>query len=190
MHPSDDPDLRKTELRTQIRTRRNALTPEAVRVASVGVAERVSALVRPDAVVAFFAGVRGEIAVGPELLDVGAAAFPRVIGAGEMGFHAVDQSPSALGTYGIPEPVLSDPGVKPEQIDVLLVPGLAFTREGARLGQGGGFYDRFMPKLRSGTPRIGLCHSWQVLDDLPTGPHDVGVTHVVTENDTFVTGSR
>ena len=190
MHLSDDPDLTKTELRTQIRTRRHALPPEVVRAASAGIAERVAALIDPDAVVGFFAGVRGEIEVGPELIPVATAAFPRVTGDGQMQFQVVPTTPSSPGRYGIPEPDEGSPSVTPEEIDVLLVPGLAFTREGARLGQGGGFYDRFMPRLRSGTPRVGLCHSWQVFEDLPTGPHDVGVTHVVTENETFVTGSR
>jgi 5-formyltetrahydrofolate cyclo-ligase len=93
------------------------------------------------------------------------------------------------GAHGIPEPDSSAPQIDADTLDALLVPGVAFTRSGVRLGQGGGFYDRFIPKMRPDAPRIGLCHSWQVVDDLPAEPHDVRVTHVVTEKETFVTGA-
>ena len=188
MHPSGDPELTKTQLRTQIRTSRRALNAETVGAASRGVAERLVALIRPDDLVGFFAGVRGEINVGPEMLRVGRAAFPRVASGTEICFHEVERTPTTPGAFGIPEPSEAQPRLAPEDLDVLLVPGLAFTTSGDRLGQGGGFYDRFMPKLRASTKRVGLCHGWQVVEHLPTDPHDARVTHVVTENETFVAG--
>ena len=186
MHPSGDPELAKTQLRSHIRNSRRALTAQAVGAASRDVAKRLAELIRPDDVVGFFAGVGGEITVGPETVPVGRAAFPRVASKTEIHFHEVARTPTTPGAFGIPEPSQDEPTLEPEDLDVLLVPGLAFTQSGDRLGQGGGYYDRLMPRLRDDAKRVGLCHGWQVVETLPTHPHDVRVTHIVTENETFV----
>ena len=60
-------------------------------------------------------------------------------------------------------------------------PGLAFTADGRRLGQGGGHYDRFLPRLRAGCVTIGAAFAEQLVDDLPTEPHDVRLDLVVTD---------
>ena len=66
-------------------------------------------------------------------------------------------------------------------LDVVVVPGLAFTADGRRLGQGGGHYDRFLPRLRAGCVTIGAAFAEQLVDDLPTEPHDVRLDLVVTD---------
>ncbi len=66
--------------------------------------------------------------------------------------------------------------------DVIVVPGTAFTVDGARLGQGGGWYDRFLPDRRPGVAVIGLAFSIQIVDELPTERHDVQLDTVVTED--------
>ena len=71
--------------------------------------------------------------------------------------------------------------VDPATLDAVIVPGLAFTPDGRRLGQGGGHFDRFLPRLRADCLTIGVCFAEQVLDDLPTSTHDVHVRHVVTD---------
>jgi 5-formyltetrahydrofolate cyclo-ligase len=70
-----------------------------------------------------------------------------------------------------------DPGI----LDVVLVPGLAFTADGRRLGQGGGHYDRFLARLSPRCVTIGICFHEQLVDDLPIEPHDVLVRLVVTD---------
>ena len=62
--------------------------------------------------------------------------------------------------------------VDPAELDVVVVPGLAFTLDGRRLGQGGGHYDRFLPRLRPDCVTIGACFAEQLVDDLPREPHD------------------
>jgi 5-formyltetrahydrofolate cyclo-ligase len=75
-----------------------------------------------------------------------------------------------------------EPGdVDPTTLDVVIVPGLGFTGRGDRLGQGGGHYDRFLARLAPGTLTIGVCFAEQLLDELPTEPHDRAVDHVVTD---------
>jgi 5-formyltetrahydrofolate cyclo-ligase len=72
--------------------------------------------------------------------------------------------------------------VDPVWPDVVVVPGLAFTPAGDRLGQGGGWYDRFLAGVRSDCTTVGVCFAEQVLDVLPVEAHDVSVDHVVTDH--------
>lgn len=88
----------------------------------------------------------------------------------------VERCRSAGRTVAFPED-----GVAPTWPDVVIVPGLAFSRDGHRLGQGGGWYDRFLAERRQDCVTIGVCFAPQLLDDLPTEAHDVIVDHVVTD---------
>jgi 5-formyltetrahydrofolate cyclo-ligase len=80
-----------------------------------------------------------------------------------------------VGRWDIREPV--GPAIDPTTIDLVVVPGVAFTLDGRRLGHGKAFYDRFLP----GTPAttVGVCFSEQLVDDLPTEAHDIRLHHVV-----------
>jgi len=69
----------------------------------------------------------------------------------------------------------------PRLLDVVVVPGLAFTADGRRLGQGGGHYDRFLPRLRAGCRIVGAAFAEQLVADVPTEPHDVRLDLVVTD---------
>ena len=71
--------------------------------------------------------------------------------------------------------------VDPTWPDVVIVPGTAFTVDGDRLGQGGGWYDRFLPGRRDDALTIGIGFEPQIVDSLPTEPHDVRLDCVVTE---------
>ena len=66
-------------------------------------------------------------------------------------------------------------------IDLVVVPGVAFTAGGHRLGQGGGWYDRFLIGLRPGVARIGVCFAECLVDELPTEAHDVVMDLVLTD---------
>jgi len=77
---------------------------------------------------------------------------------------------------------LIDSGIaSPEDIDVAVVPGLAFDRRGHRVGYGGGFYDRFLGRLRPDALTVGICFSVQLVDEVPHGRGDRPVDLVVTE---------
>ena len=71
--------------------------------------------------------------------------------------------------------------IDPTWPDVVVVPGLAFTTDGDRLGQGGGWYDRVLSQVRSDCTSIGVCFTEQIVDALPVEAHDVVVDHVVTD---------
>jgi len=83
----------------------------------------------------------------------------------------------APGRFGIPEPTTHEP--YEETPDITIVPGLAFTRTGHRLGQGGGFYDRYLAQ-HPATYKIGLCFNEQIASDLPRDGHDIVMDEVVT----------
>lgn len=72
----------------------------------------------------------------------------------------------------------------PEELDSVLVPGVAFSRDGARLGMGGGYYDAFLPKAKRAT-KIALAFQCQVVEGIPSLPYDCGVDWIVTEQGVF-----
>jgi 5-formyltetrahydrofolate cyclo-ligase len=84
------------------------------------------------------------------------------------------------GPYGIVQP--KAPGSSPltfDEIDMVIVPALAFDKENHRLGRGAGYYDRFLEKLPSSVPTVGLAFDFQIVEQLPRQDHDVAVTHVL-----------
>jgi 5-formyltetrahydrofolate cyclo-ligase len=81
-------------------------------------------------------------------------------------------------TVALPEDA---PPPDPASVDVVLVPATALTPHGDRLGQGGGWYDRFLADVDPGCTKIGVCFDAQLVEELPTEPHDVRLDVVVTE---------
>jgi 5-formyltetrahydrofolate cyclo-ligase len=86
--------------------------------------------------------------------------------------------------YGPKEPGRRVP-VDPVEVDVVITPGLAFDRNGRRLGYGGGHYDRYLKRLGTGALRAGIGFHLQVLDEVPAEPHDERVDVVVTDAETI-----
>ena len=83
------------------------------------------------------------------------------------------------GEYGILAPYTSRI-VAPEEIEIMLVPGLAFDRLGNRLGRGKGFYDRYLSmRHAAGIHKIGLCLPHQFVDEVPTEPYDIAMNEVI-----------
>lgn len=71
--------------------------------------------------------------------------------------------------------------VPPQELDLVLVPGVGFSRSGGRMGNGQGYYDRLLANVRSDCALVGLCYECQLFDDLVVSPHDVFMDQVVTE---------
>ena len=70
--------------------------------------------------------------------------------------------------------------IDPQEIDLVITPGVAFRRDGYRVGYGGGYYDRFLSKIPN-TPTIAICFDMQIVDDLPTDHYDIPVDYIYTE---------
>ncbi|MFI3247671.1 MAG: 5-formyltetrahydrofolate cyclo-ligase [Rikenellaceae bacterium] len=104
--------------------------------------------------------------------------LPRVEG---ENIHFVEYEPEKLakGAFGIMEPT-SDIVVDPSQIELMIVPGVAFCSDGRRLGRGKGYYDRYLSQADFTGYTIGVGYSHQLLDELPCEAHDVMLSKVVT----------
>jgi len=104
--------------------------------------------------------------------------LPKVVSDTDMVLHRyTGRSDLREGAYGIMEPT-GEVFTDYEQIDVGIIPGMAFDREGHRLGRGKGYYDRFLSQIPF-IYKIGLCFSWQLLGHVPTDEHDVIMDEVV-----------
>lgn len=83
--------------------------------------------------------------------------------------------------YGILEPIGNIlPPTHYQDIDLVIVPGVAFTCEGYRLGRGKGYYDKLLPKIYA--PTIGICWALQLVNQLPTESHDVQLDSIISSN--------
>lgn len=89
----------------------------------------------------------------------------------------------SVHAFGMREPPAEFPELEAEHIlgrnRLILVPGLAFDRDGYRLGFGGGYYDRFLSGIGAKLPKVGICYSVQLLDKVPREPHDQQLDRVI-----------
>ena len=83
------------------------------------------------------------------------------------------------GVFGIPEPVTTE-SIPLEQVDMIVVPGIAFDETGSRIGHGFGFYDKLLRKVKE-KPVIALAYEMQLLQNIPCDDHDIKVDKIVTE---------
>jgi 5-formyltetrahydrofolate cyclo-ligase len=86
------------------------------------------------------------------------------------------------GAFGIPEP--KHPHEFPlDEIDLVVIPGIAFDRKGNRLGYGMGFYDRFLKNLKGDVPLVALAYEFQIVNAVPRDDNDIVVHKIVTEKE-------
>ena len=166
---SEQIDRRKSELRSLLRAARTGLDPTGERTARLWSYVREEPAVGSARVVMAYEAIAGE-PVSDEFV-----AWCRSLGKTVV-IPAADRE--------APDPV--DPSVP----DVIVVPGLGFTPDGVRLGRGGGWYDRFLARRRTGCLAIGVCFGEQIRHDLPTEPHDELVDVVVTDTGPLARVSR
>lgn len=87
------------------------------------------------------------------------------------------------GAYNIREPKPDcSPQINIKNIDVVIVPAVAYDINGFRLGYGGGFYDRFLENIREDAVTIGIAFDLQIFDEVPKEPHDAQLDYIITES--------
>lgn len=101
-------------------------------------------------------------------------------------FHLESMNELAVGAYKILEPKpelrnLPQKRVRPDELDLIMVPGVAFDRRGARMGHGFGYYDKLLEHSRMDCPLVALAFECQLFDEVPTMPHDVFMDKIITE---------
>ncbi|MFZ5441005.1 MAG: 5-formyltetrahydrofolate cyclo-ligase, partial [Myxococcota bacterium] len=130
-----------------------------------------------------------EVPLGELILELGTrgvtCVFPRVVrGSRELAFHPASED-WARGPFGLREPPARAPERPIDSIDIFLVPGVAFTLAGARLGRGGGYYDATLAKRNRDAVCIGVAFDCNVVPDLPMNDRDVWMDYVATERGVF-----
>jgi 5-formyltetrahydrofolate cyclo-ligase len=176
----------KTALRDQLLAARRGIPLPELATGASALAEHLLAApeVRRAATVAAYVSVGREPGTGV-LLDALRAAgtrvlLPVVLPDLDLDWALLD-GPPAAAAYGLLEPTGPRLGVEAvATADVVLVPGLAVSSAGDRLGRGGGCYDRALARVPVGTPVCCLLHDGELGRDVPVDPHDRPVTHAVT----------
>ena len=136
--------------------------------------------------IAFYYGIAGEVATRPllrTLLKNKKVYLPKTEpGKKLMMFRQVRSLAKDLikGPYGIMEPKLSCPKRPVARMDLIIVPGVAFDRQGGRLGRGVGYYDRLLKQAKK-VVKIGLCFREQMVKKVPMKAHDVKMDKVITD---------
>ncbi len=173
----------KTALRKEIKEKKRAMTEEQIDQASRRLGELLAAseVYRKAKTIYGYLPYNQEVRTVPMLqraLDDGKkVAVPKCYG-DEMHFIYLDDLTQVEKGYcGIPEPVADGP-VADDKTALVLMPGLAFDREGHRIGYGGGFYDKFLA-AEPDHPTLALCYDFQMLDHLETEEFDVPVDEVL-----------
>lgn len=187
--PSQSGVLRdKARVRRTMRALRAALDPTEASRRSERACETLVRAVNDAAVglVAMYATRRRELATLPAalaLLERGVElAYPRVVpGQRVLQFHRISD-PQTLkpGRFDIAEPTSSDEEIAASDIELFVVPGLAFDGHGGRLGWGAGHYDSTL-SCSSGT-RVGFCFKSQIVDRVPREAHDILMDRIVTDD--------
>lgn len=137
-------------------------------------------------IIAFYVALKNEVnteALIDEALATGKRVVVPSVNSDNLEMYAITDRETDLvaGPCGVLQPVAKEPGPFPkENIDLIIVPGVAFTKNGNRLGRGKGFYDRFLNTLPPRTKKIGLAYDIQIIENLPTTPQDFPVDAVVT----------
>lgn len=108
--------------------------------------------------------------------------LPRVNGV-DLEILPYDESRLELGSFHIEEPTGTDV-VNPEDIELIIVPAVAYDRKGNRLGRGKGFYDRLLNTTKA--TKVGVGYEFQLVDEVPVEPHDVGMDIIITQNTTII----
>ncbi len=173
----------KTQLRLQIRRQKRAMPQEDILRRS---RELCRLLTESDCYrraktiygyLPYNQEVRTEPMLEQALKDGKRVAVPKCYGEEMRFIYLEDLSQVAKGYCGIPEPIADGP-VARDETALVLMPGLAFDRQGNRMGYGGGFYDRFLAR-EPNHPTVALCYDFQLFDHLDTESHDIPVDLVL-----------
>lgn len=178
----------KNELRKKIIKLRNSLDSDYIKKASVCISDKlleIPEIIKAENIMVYM-DFRNEVKTDyliEKLMSMGKNVFAPVCvhETREMIPRKVDSKTVFINSrFGVLEPSEDSEAVSPDTIDVIIVPGVAFDRAGNRMGYGGGYYDRFIPKTNAFT--CGVRFECQIVNDVFEEEHDVRIDVVVTES--------
>ena len=173
----------KKELRRQIREKKRAMTEAEIVEAGVRLGELFLNCPEYKAAKTIYGYLpyNQEVRTVPMLeqamKDGKRVAVPKCYGDTMRFIYMDDLSKVELGYANIPEPIADEP-VADDKTALVLMPGLAFTEDGNRMGYGGGFYDKFLA-AEPDHPTVALCYDFQMVDYIPTDDYDIPVDRVL-----------
>ena len=173
----------KKELRKKIREQKRAMTEEQIVAASARLGELFLACeqYKNAKTIYGYLPYNQEVRTVPMLeqamKDGKRVAVPKCYGEEMRFIYMDDLSKVEKGYANIPEPIADEP-VAEDKTALVLMPGMAFTADGKRMGYGGGFYDKFLA-AEPDHPTVALCYDFQMVEDLPTEEYDIPVDCVL-----------
>jgi 5-formyltetrahydrofolate cyclo-ligase len=182
----------KAQLRDRLLALRQQLAPVERTRRSQPVIARLLALPQYAAAahVAAYVPLLGEVDVLPLLGEARLASkrvyLPRLLADGRLEFAVYDPAYLVKGPRGVMQPAAELPAVPVSELDLLVVPGLAFDGAGRRLGLGAGYYDKTLAGQTKKPFCAGAGYDFQLVDALPADAWDVPLDAVVTESATIV----
>jgi len=179
--------LSKSEIRNLVRELRRKQSPASIIRKSRAIWKSLSSLpeYRRARTIAFYASIAKEGEVATAYMIEGSLAqkkklcLPKVVDDRLEFFDIKNVEDLDEGAFGILEP--TGEKVEPEQIELIILPGIAFDVSGNRIGFGRGYYDRFLKKARN-TSIVALAFDFQIVDKIPSAESDVRVSKIVTES--------
>ncbi len=174
----------KDSLRKEIQNKRKEMPKNQVDILSKKICERLidSPLYREAMSMFCYNSIRNEVDLSflmeKAIADGKKVSLPKVLDkSGIMKFYAIDRlSGLKKGAYGIFEP---DEKNEETTADLILVPGVVFSKNGDRIGQAGGFYDRYLKDYP--IKSVGICYDYQIFEEIPTEDHDIKMHHIISE---------
>ena len=185
--------MRAAIRRAALEARRD-VTDAATRASAIADRLRALEVYQRAGTICWYVGVRDEVAtlemIERALGEGRRAVVPWRAGEGLELFAIAGAADLEPASFALLEPGLaarSDPARRtpPDAVDLFVVPGVAFDRQGRRLGYGRGFYDRLLALARPDAAIVGLAFDAQVVDRIPAAPHDVPMRAVVTESTVY-----
>ena len=186
-----DTASKKAALRSQLRAARKAITPEARQELEAAFADRLIELpeIKDARCIGVYYAEYSELdltvtieKLRAQIPDV-SIVYPLVTSTTEMVFARFEAGDD-LSELCNPKRLFTEFAdvrlVEPADLDVLLLPGVGFDKRGYRLGQGGGYYDRYLPQLRKDCVTIGTAFDEQIVDEVPINEYDQSVDYLVT----------
>ena len=182
----------KARIRKEIRRRRKLLSSKILSEIDSSLPEFIAAIDDPELKsklkkakrIALYRAYNGEVPVeglSRSFMEKGiTCCFPKIVNE-EMIFvdcKSLSDELFATSSMGIKEPV-SDAAVDPKDIDVVVLPALAYNEEGIRLGAGGGYYDRYIGEAGDKRPYLlGICYEFQICSDVPYNDQDIAADFI------------
>ncbi|MCE1225384.1 MAG: 5-formyltetrahydrofolate cyclo-ligase [Geobacteraceae bacterium] len=177
----------KKALRRDLLARRRAMDQATWHTASASAQQRLAdlELFQRAACIALYSPIQQE--VDTELLFATARSagkqvlYPLVCGNNLQFREVTETGQRASGAFGILEPCRFGEEHSLASADLIVVPGVAFDLQGHRIGFGKGYYDRCLSQLPKHGTLVGLCHDFQLLEQVPAERHDIRMQYVVTD---------